>query len=332
MTALRATVALPQLAIIGVRREIAPASPSDRIAGKPVVIPPTHFAVPDAVDAWDAEFRWRDLERLHDLTVDDTWRRVAERAASIEGPKAPLWAHHFIESFSRWRLLPEEHILRGLGTDRPTAAAAEPGAVLDVASFVVRQPTGGSCFDRERFVATAALAVRFLDDVAAATDAGQPPRRLRIGLIGLANALQALDLDYDTLRGRQQAAQVAKALAEGCLRGSVELADERGPRVPAPDCLARLDCMRRRGMPDWLVQRAQRIGLCHDALTAIDPHPALARLANGVADAVDPLPVTADSAMSRDCGQLYVAELEMRAELQPWIDEPISYPLRWEAA
>lgn len=287
---------------------------------------PTAFTVPDAVDIWDAEFRWRDAGDLRDLTIDDTWRRVADRAASAEGLQAASWSHRFVDTFSRWRLLPGENILHAFGTDKSMPPLAEPGAVLNVAAFVIRQPHAGAWFDRERFVAVASLAVRFLDDVASAIGVESPPRRLRIGLIGLADALQGLDLDYGSSCARQQSALVARALAEGCLGGSVDLAAERGSRVSPEECLGRVGCMRRRQVPEWLIERALRIGMRHDALTAIDPHPSLARLANGVADAVGPLPSMAGT--RKPGGRpTSAAELAMRAELQLWIDAPISYAL-----
>lgn len=297
------------------------------LLGQRYVSLPTAFTRADAVDAWDAEFRWRHADRLHDLTINDTWRRVAGGAALAEGLHAGLWEHRFVDSFSRWRLLPDERILRTLGTNEPMAPWGAPSAVLNVAAFVVKQPLSGVSFDRERFVAISSLAVRFLDDVASAIGTEPRPRRLRIGLIGLADALDAQDLDYGSSDARHQGALVARALAEGCLRGSIELAEERGPRVSPEECQARVECMRRRQMPEWLIERALRIGMCHDTLTAIDPHPSLARLANGVADAVEPLRAPVGNPRPGDCRWTYAAELEMRAVLQPWIDEPISYAL-----
>ena len=275
---------------------------------------PTPFTLPDAVDAWDAEFRWREGHHLRDLTIDDTWWRVAERAASAEGRLAPLWAHRFVDGFSRWRLLPEESLLRALGTGQLLRLPEEPGAVLNVAAFVPAQPLGERRFDRERFVATASLAVRLLDDIALALDTGRRVLRLRIGLVGLADGLRLLDLDYDSAAGRRQAVAVVQALAEGCLTGSVELAEERGRRLSPAVCRPKLETLRQRGMPDWLVERVREVGLCHESLTALDPHPALARLANGVADAVAP-------ASRADGGSAHAA---MRDALQPWIDAPIA--------
>ena len=81
-------------------------------AGSDAVTTFTTFSSPAAVDAWDAEFRWRDAHRLRDVTIDDTWHRVAEAAAAAEPEHASAWSARFVDAFSRWRLLPEAHLLR----------------------------------------------------------------------------------------------------------------------------------------------------------------------------------------------------------------------------
>jgi ribonucleoside-diphosphate reductase alpha chain len=67
------------------------------------------------------------------------------------------------------------------------------------------------------------------------------------------------------------------------------------------------------------------VGVRHAALTAIDPQPRLARLANNVADALDPsaAPV-APQAMSDDVANARDhATTAIRMAMQPWIDAPI---------
>ncbi len=284
----------------------------------------TPFTKPDAVDVWDSEFRWRDVDRLHDLTIDDTWRRIAERAASAEPLGGPWWAQRFVDSFNRWCMVPEERILGSLGTHKPMEPMPAPGAVVNVAAFVLRQPASGVCFDRESFVATASLAVRFLDDAARSIASNSPPRKLRIGVIGLADALLACGIDYRSRDATEQGSIVAQALAEGCLLGTIELAEARGRRLAFDECSALIDDMRQRQMPDWLIERALQVGLCHEQLTAIVPHPLVARFANGVADGIDALSVDARHADINDSEGGRVAGLAMRAAMQPWIDEPIT--------
>lgn len=53
-----------------------------------------------AVEAWDAWFRWRDDE-LHDLSIEDTWWRVAATLASAEAePEACRWRSRFNRALS----------------------------------------------------------------------------------------------------------------------------------------------------------------------------------------------------------------------------------------
>lgn len=251
-----------------------------------------------------------------DATLDDTWQRVASAAAAAEGRHAMMWTYQFLNGFRRLHMLPDERLLRIPGAGRTPRAAEDFAAVVNVAAFVDR--SSDRCrFDEEGFIAAAELAVRFLDDAAVVAH-GDHPHRLRIGVIGLANALDMLELPYDSAKGHQQAATVARALAEGCLRASIEMAEERGCRFPVDANGELVAFLRRSGMPPGLVERALRSGLYHEALTAIDPHPLLARLAD-VADATNPMP-PAKLPASRD----FSDQVGMRSAFQPWIDEPIS--------
>jgi len=195
--------------------------------------------------------------------------------------------------------------------------------------------------------------VRALDNAALLAGIASPC--LRIGMLGVADALALLDLRYDSEPGRAQAAAMAKALAEGCLRGNIALAAERG--VCGCGAGASLARAGRRVLPEELLRDAARRGVRHAQLTAITSQPRLALLANNVADAVDPLwgmdhaHVIAASdghrtlrssgyalnilhAWGREPGAAptparpsWMAQIAMRAALQPWMDEPIDYPL-----
>jgi ribonucleoside-diphosphate reductase alpha chain len=201
----------------------------------------------------------------------------------------------------------------------------------------------------------AALAVRILDNIALQANIAAP--HLRIGMIGTADALALLGLRYDSDSGRGQTAAVAKALAEGCLQGSVMLAAERGScGHEAHASMARAGL---RGLPDELLRDATRHGVRHPQLTSITSQPRLAVLANDVADAVDPLRGKNHAIVISASGEqhttvrssgyalnilhaggiepermpdtlsdmTWMAQIKMRAALQPWIDEPIDYPL-----
>lgn len=235
---------------------------------------------------------------------------------------APLWAQRYADAFSRWRLLPDERLLRCAGTDHLPETFDPPAAVLNVAAFVNAPIGTAPRFDRSAFVETAALAVRLLDDAILATRYVAGDSGLRIGVIGLGDALRKLGVPYTTLAAREEARALAMALAEGCLRGAVDLAGERGPfasGAASPGLTAR---WQEQGLPPSLVEAAVRCGARHAQLTAVQRHPLLARLANGASDALDALPVPLHAA-SETAAELVAVEQEIRAAVQPWIDEPI---------
>ena len=294
------------------------------------MVPATRFTDPAAVEVWDAWFRWREGTSLRDLTIDETWWRVAQSVVGVEGIEAALWAHRFVDAFSHWRLLPDERLLLAAGTGASLHDLAMPAAALNIAAFVAVVPGMQPRLALGRLVETAALAVRLLDNAIALSKGESAPSGLRIGLIGLADALQLLGIPYASVEAQHQARLVARALAEGCLRGAIDLADERGEREPLADRRYLAARWLARDMPPGLVQDGLRVGVRHALLTAIDPHPRLARLANCVADALDPLPGSfALEATSADVPNGYIhASRGIRAAMQPWIDAPIELSRR----
>lgn len=287
----------------------------------------TRFTDPIAVDTWDTWFRWREGGALRDVTIDATWWRVAEAFSTVEGALAPLWAHRYVDAFSRWRLLPDERLLQSAGTGATISDFDRPAAVLNVAAFVAASSTLRKRFDRDRFADTAAMAVRLLDGALGLHGSSQPSAGLRIGVIGLADALRLLGLPYASVEAQLQARDIATALAEGTLRGAIDLAGERGVLDPHPDRHRLETRWRARGVPDWLIQEGLRCGVRYSEVTAIEPHPRLASLANNVNDALDPSPALAGNESRLDAEACRAAQLELRAAMQPWIDAPIDYPL-----
>jgi ribonucleoside-diphosphate reductase alpha chain len=327
------------------------------------VIPPPRAASPfidaSAVEAWDAWFRWRCNGELRDLTVEASWERVAGALATAETSDAAGWKQRFRDGLAGWKVLPDACVLRCAGTELVECPPTGLGAALNLAGFVRGAFTGWAGFDRDGFRAGAELAVRMLDDAITLTGAelAEPPR-LRIGFIGLADALALLGVRYASPEGMDYAREFARLLAEGTLAGSVQLAAERGARLPFDAAQqARAEA---RGMPPALIEAAGRHGLRHAALTAIDSQPRLALLANNVADALDPLPAESSwlvidapggsrrlrsygfahnlrrrhlVATGGQCAALengadcsIVDQILLRAELAPWIDAPIDYP------
>lgn len=278
----------------------------------------TRFTDPVSVETWDACFRWREGDALRDVTIDDTWRRVATAVARPQRGNA-TWADRYVEAFSRWRLLPDERLLRCAGTGIAPETFDAPAAVLNVGAFVEAWIGAAPRFQRKAFMETAALAVRLLDDALRALPFLARNAGLRIGLVGFGDALVKLGVQYETCVAREFATVLATDLAEGCLRGAVALAEERGADAPSPGLLSRLEAQ---GMPVALVDAVRRHGVRHVPLTRIEPHPLLARLANGASDALDPV-ATPLPGMPLPAPMSSDAERAIAAAMQPWIDAPI---------
>jgi len=290
------------------------------------VVRATRFTDPAAVDAWDNWFRWRNGDCLHDLTIDATWWRVAN-AIVPRNSEGASHAHRYVDAFSRWQLLPDARLLRMAGTGHGMDSFESPCAVLNVAAFVIAPYTREARFDDEGFAGIAALAVRLLDDaLVAAQRIRQDAVALRIGLIGFADALHRLGIDYEDARAIEQVELVGATLASGTLHGSLELTRERGALAAAPEHL--LVSWRDRRVPGELVDTATRIGVRHSRLTAIETQPQLALLANGASDALEPRALASASSghaplqtMSREAEAN--ARRQLHAAIQPWIDAPI---------
>lgn len=198
----------------------------------------------------------------------------------------------------------------------------------------------------------AALAVRALDN--AALLARIPVPHLRIGLVGLAGSLYLLGLRYDSEEGRAHAASLARALADGCRRANAQLAIERG--VGAGGAQEALLRQGRAGAAPALVRGGRVVGQRHATLASVSSQPRLALFANAVADALDPLMgfghayvfvapggqrkvlssgyaftlLGKDRATEGDetLGRVgWEPQLRMRAAVQPFMDEPVDYPL-----
>lgn len=311
-----------------------------------------------AVEAWDAWFRWRQDGELRDVSIEQTWSRVAGALAAPEQPgQAAPFQRQLVDALLGWKLLPDERIAASAGTAAPAWPDDGLVAVLNAANFVYRRFDAAAGFDHAAFAATAALAVRMLDNAAllAGRRAVRARSHARIGLVGLADALYFLGLPYDSPAACAQARRIAHSLAEGCLQGDLQLARERGghpvpeatPAAPAPAWRAVFD------------QEQRRHGRRHARLTAIGSQRRLALLANNVADAVDPLcsscaagdmPCSAAARTKSPAGYAFIlarrrlaadgstrvpactpvtaaAQLDMRAAMQAWIDQPIDYPL-----
>lgn len=314
-----------------------------------------------AVEAWDAWFRWREPGRLRDISVESTWHRIARTLANVE-PMQPAedQGSALMSAFESWQLLLDERIFATAGTGKVGWPNDNLVAAVNAAMFVRSPFSVRACFDMKGFSATAELAVAALDN-AAALGCGPSVicHRFRIGVIGLADALEFLQLRYDSAAARAQGGEIGRALAEGCFRGAVR--STKKPGVCKESSSAMLERAVERGMPTDLLNDARRHGLRHTQLTAISAQPHLSLFANNVADALDPIQgsdtlrhiVTNEQTRSvRSSGYAanirqtmssptlsslraekieapsISAQIAMRRAIQPWIDESINYVQR----
>jgi ribonucleoside-diphosphate reductase alpha chain len=78
----------------------------------------TRFAAPIAEQIWDMKYRFKDADgTARDVTVEDTWRRIARDLAQVE--KEPdLWEERFYAALEDFKYLPAGRITAGAGTAR----------------------------------------------------------------------------------------------------------------------------------------------------------------------------------------------------------------------
>ena len=75
-------------------------------------------AAPISRQIWDAKYRLKDADGTPvDLTIEDSWRRVARALAAVEA-EPEQWEQPFYEALQGFRFLPAGRILSGAGTDR----------------------------------------------------------------------------------------------------------------------------------------------------------------------------------------------------------------------
>ena len=78
----------------------------------------TRFAANIAEQIWDMKYRLKEADGTPvDLSVEDTWRRIARALASVEKDPA-LWEERFYVALEDFKFLPAGRIIAGAGTGR----------------------------------------------------------------------------------------------------------------------------------------------------------------------------------------------------------------------
>ncbi len=78
----------------------------------------TRFSAPIAEQIWDMKYRFKDADGTpRDVTVEDTWRRIARDLASVE-EDPDQWEEKFYAALEDFKYLPAGRIIAGAGTER----------------------------------------------------------------------------------------------------------------------------------------------------------------------------------------------------------------------
>ena len=68
---------------------------------------------------WEQKYRFAPEPRCTEASIDDSWRRVAKAASSVEPtPERADWQARFLDALSGYGFLPAGRILAGAGTGR----------------------------------------------------------------------------------------------------------------------------------------------------------------------------------------------------------------------
>ena len=78
----------------------------------------SRFTAPIAEQIWDMKYRFKGADgTAKDVTVEDTWRRIARDLAQVES-KADVWEDKFFNALEDFKYLPAGRITAGAGTAR----------------------------------------------------------------------------------------------------------------------------------------------------------------------------------------------------------------------
>jgi len=75
-----------------------------------------YFTAPIARHIWDVKYRHRESDTVCDERVTDSWRRVADAMAAVEGQDRKNWQTRFYSALEGFRFLPGGRIQAGAGT------------------------------------------------------------------------------------------------------------------------------------------------------------------------------------------------------------------------
>ena len=224
----------------------------------------------------------------------ELWQRIV-RAAHQSGEPGVIFVDRVNQGNNLW------YRERITATNPCGELPLPPYGACNLGSLIlprfVREPfTPRAVFDFDALAATAALAVRFLDDVIDVSHFPLPEqaaearatRRLGLGVTGLADALLMLGRRYDSEEARQAAATIMRTVAHAAYRASIDLARERGS-FPALDPDRFLLSPFVAALPEHLQMLIRSDGIRNGHLLAVAPAGTISLLAGNVSSGIEPI-------------------------------------------
>jgi len=149
---------------------------------------------------------------------------------------------------------------------------------LNLTAYVTAPFSGQPLFDFGLLARVTKIAVRMLDNVLTATKwpleeqakEAESKRRIGLGFTGLGDALIMLGVRYDSDKGRQLAAEIARTMRDAAYSGSVDLARERGA-FPLLDVDKYLQGGFASRLPEEIKDGIRKHGIRNSHLTSIAP-------------------------------------------------------------
>lgn len=167
---------------------------------------------------------------------------------------------------------------------------------INLTRFIANPFHKDAALDRDAVAKRVAIAVRLLDNMIdvsqtplkAQHDEAHAKRRIGLGVTGLADALIALNVDYDSKKGRRLAESWMKIIQNAAYRASAELAAEKGA-FPLYDKAAILAAPNVQALSKTTRKLIAKHGLRNGCLTSIAPTGTISLLAGNVSSGIEPV-------------------------------------------
>ena len=166
---------------------------------------------------------------------------------------------------------------------------------INVVNMVTNPFTPDAKFDFSKLENTAAIAVRFLDNILDISkfpikeqyQEAQNKRRIGVGFTGLATALQMLQLDYRSEQALHLARKIGETLRDSIYLESVHLAVQRGA-FPLCNKERYLETSFVQKLPDFIKYGIQKYGIRNGVLMSIAPTGTVSILNGNISSGIEP--------------------------------------------